>query len=98
MEYLISKDEAVGFVAQARWQYAKSMPKFPHEYTVREWNNDTEFEQFIHYLLGSGEFRKEYFWKRIYCDLGEWYYWTMGAPIEETTIINRARIDYGAIV
>ena len=88
----MNTDEARLFVAQSRWTYAKTMPKFPHAYTVREWNDEASFEEFIRYILGHGELRKEYFWKRIYLDLGGWYYWTMGAPIEETTIINRARI------
>ena len=86
-----NSEKAMAFVSQARWRYAKTMPKFPHEYTVREWNDGTEFEEFIRYLLKNGEFRKEYFWKRIYFDLGEWYYWTMGESVEDTTVINRAR-------
>ena len=26
-------------------------------------------------------------------DIDGWYYWTMGAPVEETILINRAQIE-----
>jgi hypothetical protein len=28
-----------------------------------------------------------------YLELDGWEYWTMGAPLPETTVINRARVD-----
>lgn len=81
------------FIAGARWQFAKTMPKWPHEYTVRDWNDAGQFEAFIHYLFHYGEYRKEYNWNRVYLDVGEYYFWTMGHPVKETTVINRARLD-----
>jgi hypothetical protein len=30
-------------------------------------------------------------WKYTYFDIGGYQYWTMGAPLEETILINRAQ-------
>ncbi len=81
------------FIAGARWQYAKTMPQVPHEYTIRDWNDTAQFEAFVHYILHYGEYRKEYKWSRVYLDVGECYFWTMGHPVRDTTVINRARLD-----
>lgn len=88
------------FVAQVRWRFAATMPKWPHEYTVREWERSREedFESFVRLIRECGETRP---WPRgarvpkyhhIYFELEGWQYWTMGAPISETTVINRAVI------
>jgi hypothetical protein len=37
-------DEARAYIARVRWQFAKTMPQWPHEYTVREWSPDLERE------------------------------------------------------
>ena len=85
-------DDARQFIAGAKWQYAKSMPQWPHEYTLRGWNDERAFEEMIHYILHWGESRKQVHWKRIYLDVDEHYYWWMGAPIREATVINRATL------
>tara|TARA_Y100000310_G_scaffold140706_1_gene140122 strand:- start:3119 stop:3385 length:267 start_codon:yes stop_codon:yes gene_type:complete len=84
-------DDARRFIAGAKWQYAKTMPQWPHEYTLRKWNDEREFEDMIHYILHWGELRTSLHWKRIYLDVDEYYYWWMGSPIREAIIINRAK-------
>ena len=46
MSYSI--DDARHYIAQVRWQFAKTMPQWPHEYTVRNWRPELEsdFEEF----------------------------------------------------
>ena len=78
------------FIAGAKWQYAKTMPQCPHEYTLRGWNDERDFEDVLHYILHWGELRKQSRWKRIYLDVDDYCYWWMGAPIRKATIINRA--------
>jgi len=77
-----------------KWQFAKTMPKIPHEYTVKSWKPhlSISFEHFVEHIRKNGY--KEKFMKKeyTYFDFNGWKYWTMGDPIEETTIINRARI------
>jgi len=80
------------YIAGVKWKQAKSMPNIPHSYTVRDWQPDT-FEQaalFIrHYGIGERFWSKTY----VYFYYEEYKYWTMGFPIEETIIINRAKAD-----
>ena len=32
--------DARAHIVKVRWQFAKTMPEWPHEYTVREWRPD----------------------------------------------------------
>ena len=90
----IGASDVESFISGARWQFAKTMPQVPHEYTMRAWNDSGEFEAFLHYILHYGELRKVKNWKRVYLDVGDYYYWWMGAPISEATVINRASIEW----
>lgn len=86
--------EAWSFIEKAQWQLAKTMPKYPHEYTVRKWNMETEFEDFIRYINSFGTLQKKYSWRLVYLDMGDWYYWTMGGPLEDIGVINRSRHEW----
>ena len=90
---MLDGDGANQFIAQAKWTFAKTMPQWPHEYTVRNQNVDAEFEEFVRYIRDAGVYCKKTYWTRIYLDVGEWYYWSMGATVKKTRIINRARCD-----
>lgn len=91
----MSKERELGlikeYIKSVNWKFAFTMPKFPHQYTVKEWNPQLEkiFEMFVKYIRKYGY--QEWFFKiRItYCDIDEYAYWTMGYPIGETVIINR---------
>ena len=83
------------FIDSANWVFAKTYAKTaPHEYAVRGKNPflEEEFVYFVKFIREHGY--KERFWsqKYTYYDVGEYKYWTMGNPIDETTIINRAVI------
>lgn len=86
------------FVTESGWRYAKTMPKCPHEYTVRDLSpggakttamGDEEFEWFVRLIREKGELAEWGGQVRPYLRVGSYKYWTMGAPVEETTIINR---------
>ena len=69
------------------------MLQCPHEYAVREWELDRqqEFEEVALFIRERGK-PEPYFSKiHIYYYADGWKYWTMGAPIPETTVINRAK-------
>jgi hypothetical protein len=94
-------DDARAYVSEVRWQFAKTMPQWPHEYTIREWRPDleSEFEAFAMLIRKTGVVKP---WPRDavkpkynhpYLELGGWEYWTMGYPISDTTVINRARVS-----
>ena len=93
--------DACVYIAKVGWQFAKTMPQWPHEYTVREWAPDLEadFVAFVQLIRREGEVKP---WPKdspspryhhAYLAIDGWQYWTMGAPIAGTTVINRARVD-----
>ena len=90
---LLTEAAAEKFIDQANWTFAKTMPKWPHEYAVRDQNDAAEFEDFVRYIKQAGVYCKKTYWTRIYLDIGEWYYWTMESTVKRTRIINRARSD-----
>jgi hypothetical protein len=91
-------DDARAYISKVRWQFAKTMPQWPHEYTVLQWRTDleSEFRAFVALIRSEGIIKP---WPRdasnpryhhTYLELSEWEYWTMGEPVDETTLINRA--------
>lgn len=87
------------FVANSRWIFAKTMPQCPHEYTLRRQAPDEPlFEKVVMHIRAHG-YRERYgkSWY-IRLNLDGWKYWTMGAPLKSTILINRARLDDSASV
>ncbi len=83
------------FVAERRWQFAKTYAETaPHEYTVRDWmpgkESQERFDQFICLIRQHGVIEKFWGEPHTYLYVGDWKYWTMGAPVDETIVINRA--------
>ena len=79
------------FVTSSKWTFAKTMPQWPHEYIVRERVDENLFEQLVCHIRANGyegAFYQETF---IYFEEDGLLYWTMGNPINETTIINRCK-------
>jgi hypothetical protein len=96
----VTPEEAENYIARVRWQYAKTMPQWPHEYTVRNWQPDleAEFVGFAELIRRLGVVKP---WPRDspvpkyhlqYLVIESWEYWTMGDPIPVTTVINRALV------
>ena len=86
------------FVARRKWREAVTYRKTaPHEYTVRDWERgsqaDDEFNRFNTSIRRFGYADFFYKLRHIYWVVDGFKYWTMGWPVEETTVINRARLD-----
>jgi hypothetical protein len=79
------------FIESSKWTFAKMMPEWPHEYIVRENGDENLFVELVHHIRANGYKGKFYRTIITYYDDGEMVYWTMGAPIEETIIINRCK-------
>jgi hypothetical protein len=94
-------DDAVRYIDRARWQFAKTVPRWPHEYTIREWRPelDGDFERFASLIRQIGVVKAWPFgstnplYHHTYLTIGDFEYWTMGEPLSETTVINRAAVD-----
>ncbi|MGC9337990.1 MAG: hypothetical protein ACP5EQ_07880 [Candidatus Cloacimonadia bacterium] len=67
------------------------MPEWPHEYIVRSQVDEDLFVEFIHHIRSFGYEGRFYNKPIIYFDFDDMTYWTMGAPINETIIINRCK-------
>ena len=79
------------FIGQETWTYAKTMPEWPHEYIVRERVDEGLFVQLVKHIRAHGYEGTFYSRKITYFDEDGLTYWTMGAPVEETIIINRCK-------
>lgn len=80
------------FVSSEKWVSAKTYAKtWPHEYIVRKSVDDGLFVELVRHIRTNGYQGHFYQKKIIYYDEAGLVYWTMGAPVEETTIINRCR-------
>ena len=81
------------WITSRDWVFAKTYADTaPHEYTVRKGEDDDFFKAVV--MIRENGYR-EYYWKSLmtYMDFEGRKYWTMGAPVGETVIINRALID-----
>lgn len=81
------------FIAKSRWVFAKTYAKTaPHEYIVRSPHNTKEFGDAVIYIREHGYKKK--FWRKeyTYLDIDGYTYWTMGNPVDQTTILNRAKL------
>ncbi len=94
-------EDARAYIAKVRWQFARTMPRWPHEYTVRHWRQDLEpeFIAFAECIINNGTVKP---WlshavipryHHTYFEIDGWEYWTMGEPIPATTVINRATLE-----
>lgn len=75
---------------QQEWRFAKTMPENPHWYTLRKtWQDDADFVQAVQFIRHAG-YRESYN-NRWYTmlDINDMKYWTMGAPLDKTVLINR---------
>ncbi|HKF49306.1 MAG TPA: hypothetical protein VKB38_18245 [Terracidiphilus sp.] len=86
-------DELREYVRMSPWTFAKTMPQIPHEYTLRAKAPDEKlFERVVLYIRQAGYEGTFGSATYIYLNIDDWKYWTMGAPLEQTTLINRAKL------
>jgi len=90
-------ERATAIISKVKWQFAKTMPQNPHEYTKRAWSQELgiedEFEWFVMAIREHGTPEKFGKAKYIYLKVDDYKYWTMGWPLEKTIIINRAKVE-----
>jgi hypothetical protein len=96
-------DEADAYIARVRWQFAVTMPEWPHEYTVKAWQLEwsPDFDAFCRLIAQHGFVEPwppppaRVIYHNHYLVIGRHKYWAMGAhgdldPPEQMTVINRA--------
>ncbi len=88
------------FILRNTWIFAKTYAAFcPHEYVVKERlpvEEHAVFEQIVTFIREQG-FIASYgrLGPNRYYTVDDYYYWTMGEPVKDTNILNRAKlVDY----
>ena len=87
-------DKLREMIARCKWTFAKTMPWCPHEYIVRGKCPLSE-EEFLYFIEMQRNYGKVERWGKYitpYLYIDGYKYWTMGAPVEETIVINRAKV------
>lgn len=82
------------FIARGKWTFAKTYAHFaPHWYVVRrEFADDETFDAAVLHIRAHAV-SEVFHGKTFQCFYYKGYkYWTMGNPVAETTIINRAKL------
>lgn len=78
------------FADRETWTFAKTYAEtWPHEYLVRERVDEDLFVQLVLHIREFGYEGKFYSQTYTYFEEEGLVYWTMGAPIPETIIVNR---------
>jgi len=78
------------FIDESVWIFAKTYAEtWPHEYIVKDRVDEKLFLELVTHIRKYGYIGKFHEKDIVYFDCQTMVYWTMGAPIEETTIINR---------
>lgn len=84
----MTKEEFEQAINEASFQVAKTMPKIPHEYSVKKnWSDKNKFEDVAQFIIENGY--KQNFFTRTYTyfDYNGYQYWTIDI------ILNRAKIN-----
>lgn len=89
----VNYDKLRSMIARCEWKFAKTMPFAPHEYIVKERCplSAEEFEYFVNMQREHGIRERWGKYNNPYLYIDDYKYWTMGAPLEDTTVINRAK-------
>ena len=78
------------FIDNTNWTFAKTYADtWPHHYIVRKNVDDDLFAKVVQHIRRFGYEGRFYKMKITYFEEDGLVYWTMGAPIDEETIINR---------
>jgi hypothetical protein len=93
MAATMTMDELRSFMRESTWTFAKTMPQTPHEYTLwRDAKDEALFERVVMHIRQVGYQQKWGKTTYTYLDIDGWQYWTMGSPLDQTRLINRAVI------
>lgn len=86
-------DRLRSMIARCEWMFAKTMPFAPHEYIVKDRCPlaAEEFEYFVNMQREHGVKERRGKYNNPYLYIDDYKYWTMGAPLQDTTVINRAK-------
>lgn len=95
---LLTPQELEEWMQSVRWTFAATMPRHPHEYSLKRWQDPRRFDRVVETIWALG-YDRRYLgrpWRSL--DVRDFYCWvctepTEGAPapVGPTILINRAR-------
>lgn len=88
---ILFSDDLRRFIGAERWKFAATLPDWPHEYLVRDRVDRRLFERVVRHIHSNGYEGRFYEREIRYYEEEALVYWTIGAPVEQTVIINRCR-------
>jgi hypothetical protein len=94
---IMNHARALALIEQLLFRVAKSMPRIPHEYTVRDKDDlarETAYVQLFHLIQTDGEIERWQGRKTRFLDPGDgWKYWAMTTIEAESRMMNRMRVE-----
>jgi hypothetical protein len=95
----LTDEQLLKWMNRSRWIYARSMPKHPHEYTLRREQQDDELFKRVCRAIWDCGYDRSYLrrpWRSL--DIGDHFVWLhtkptsprQPVPLENTILINRA--------
>ena len=92
----MTKDKVNQLLRDNTFRFAKSMPRIPHSYTLKNtWESGDDFIKVVKFINANGVKEKFYSRTFTYYYANGYKYWSMadsvGLDIEETILINRAK-------
>ena len=89
----MTEEEMARFIASNEWTFARTLSHIPHEYVVRHrCSSEWDFDRFVVRIRKLGVSRRFGHGKYVYLDFEGWSYFTLGATLSATTVLNRARM------
>lgn len=90
--YNLDENKVADLLGSATFNFAKTMPKNPHFYTMKfTWKDKNLFKAVVSYIREKGVKEKFFNVEYTYLYVNGHKYWTMGAPLKETILINKAK-------
>ncbi len=95
-EWPVTHEQVQSYLESQKFTFAKTRPTNPHSYIVRRNQRGEDLRRFeltILHMREHGYQRK--WWGDVYTQLrlGDHEYWTMGAPVERTQVINGKTVE-----
>jgi len=88
---MLNDEQVVKLLESATYKFAKTMPQWPHWYTLRQtWESSQDFESVVVFIRENGKTEKYMNKEYAYFYLNGYKYWTMGTSPNQTILINKA--------
>jgi hypothetical protein len=76
------------------FRFARTMPEIPHEYVVRSPDNEAAYVALFNAIMEHGVYGRWAGRRHRYLYPGDgWKYWAMTTELQESRVINRAKIE-----